>query len=492
VTHVPTDGTALALSDPMRLSNNPKNPRPSPGLLPLDSGALSRVRVFATLLAFGTASLFASTAFAQGNAGDQGGECTGGLCGTPNQSGGGCSCSCGCSILINRTDVGNTYQYADDYDNDGIEDDFDNCPFVPNADQADGDGDGIGDQCDNCARVSNRNQGDIDGDGQGDLCDLDMDNDGIPNEQDNCPLIANPSQKNVGGDTVRGDACDPDADGDGIPNAMDPCPLDPRNVPGSATCHSDDDSDGVPDDVDNCPGVRNFEQGDVDHDGVGDVCDGDMDGDIVANPNDNCPRHPNPDQKDSDRDGLGDLCDDRDCYVIDRSDTNHCLDVSQTFTVLSLPSDTAPIGEPHRLHIFANRENVAMRYTWSIISRPKGSSDAKILNPRGSVTYSNSFEYRYLKDQVAEFVADQPGDYEVQLSAELVFPDAKYPDINTSRTSFKLTATDSGKGGGCVCTVPQAASGGGLLIALFGVGLVLTMRARRRGQETRPQVLETR
>jgi len=92
------------------------------------------------------------------------GECTSGLCGTPDESGGspcvdgvcaGCGCGCG-SILIANTDLGDTYQYSDDFDEDGIEDDFDNCPFVPNRDQADSDGDGVGTACDNCADVAEK------------------------------------------------------------------------------------------------------------------------------------------------------------------------------------------------------------------------------------------------------------------------------------------------------------------------------------------------
>jgi hypothetical protein len=47
----------------------------------------------------------------------------------------------------------------------------DNCPGVPNPDQADRDGDRVGDACDNCPTVPNTNQADTDRDGAGDACD---------------------------------------------------------------------------------------------------------------------------------------------------------------------------------------------------------------------------------------------------------------------------------------------------------------------------------
>jgi hypothetical protein len=75
---------------------------------------------------------------------------------------------------------------ATDTDGDGVPDDDDNCPAVPNPDQADHDGDGAGDACDAC---------------------LDQDADGLCIAEDNCPVVANPDQSDLDGDG-RGDVCD--------------------------------------------------------------------------------------------------------------------------------------------------------------------------------------------------------------------------------------------------------------------------------------------
>jgi hypothetical protein len=139
-----------------------------------------------------------------------------------------------------------------DVDGDGVIDSADNCPGVPNADQADFDADLLGNACDNCPSVANQGQADGDSDGVGDACD-------------NCPSVANADQANLDNDTL-GDACDPDLDNDGVVNAAD-----------------------------NCPRTLNADQRDKDHDGVGDACD-------------NCPKKDNPDQADSNHNGIGDAC----------------------------------------------------------------------------------------------------------------------------------------------------------------------------------------
>lgn len=87
-----------------------------------------------------------------------------------------------------------------DFDGDGHDDLFDNCPIQPNPGQEDQDGDGVGDVCDNCPSNANPGQGDNDGDGIGDICD-------------NCITKVNSNQN--------------DADLDGFGDVCDAAPLNP-------------------------------------------------------------------------------------------------------------------------------------------------------------------------------------------------------------------------------------------------------------------------
>ncbi|MCB9537403.1 MAG: hypothetical protein H6704_14210 [Myxococcales bacterium] len=73
------------------------------------------------------------------------------------------------AILVLQRSLGGVCIIDDDAD--GLCSTEDNCPDVPNPDQADRDGDGVGDVCDNCPDVPNRDQTDDDGDGVGDVCD---------------------------------------------------------------------------------------------------------------------------------------------------------------------------------------------------------------------------------------------------------------------------------------------------------------------------------
>jgi hypothetical protein len=210
----------------------------------------------------------------------QDGECDGGLCGTPEESGGGGGG--GGSVLIANTDQGDTQQFADDFDEDGMEDDFDNCPWVANPDQMDIDSDGWGDACDTCRTSWNPNQFDHDADGLGDSCDEDLDGDSVNNSDDNCINVNNPSQTDTDEDGW-GDVCDSDDDNDGVLDVTDECPLlHRRDYTKNMQCVTDRDADSINDHVDNCVTVYNYHQLDTDRDGIGDECDYDIDGNGIS------------------------------------------------------------------------------------------------------------------------------------------------------------------------------------------------------------------
>ena len=60
-----------------------------------------------------------------------------------------------------------------DRDNDGVADNIDNCPDLPNPGQENEDGDAFGDACDGCPPIANDTPSDADNDGVDDACDPD-------------------------------------------------------------------------------------------------------------------------------------------------------------------------------------------------------------------------------------------------------------------------------------------------------------------------------
>ncbi|MFN0063861.1 MAG: cell-cell cohesion MYXO-CTERM protein MtsC [Myxococcaceae bacterium] len=417
---------------------------------------MSKLNVF-KLLALGVALSAATPALAQTSPDNP--ECLGSACGAPNEQGGGCGCGCGCSVWVAMTDDGDTLSYTDDADGDGRADDRDNCPFVSNRDQVDGDGDGAGDLCDNCSAVSNPGQLDHNGDGEGNDCDADVDGDGHANGADNCSEIANANQRNSDGD-ANGDVCDTDDDNDGTPDGSDDCPLGPANG-----CNIDTDTDGVGDGYDNCPEVSNADQANADNDGYGNVCDADRDNDGVLNAADNCVLAANSTQQDDDGDNRGNACDSVFCQVVDPANPDDCLDPRGAFKVATGNRISTRAGEKVRLPLFANRNNAAINYTWTVTRRPEGSR-AAVVNPTGSASLSRQFEYAYVDGSVPNFTPDVDGEYVLQLQAELAFADRVYPNSKASAATFTV---DTMAPGGVGCTsLPIAGPAAGLALLLLG------------------------
>ena len=422
-------------------------------------------------------------------------KCEGGLCSNPYIPHQGCEpyycrgeCEGGMIANIEMDDIydpgylgdyGAASFFPPDTDRDGIEDDFDNCPFIPNRDQADRDGDAVGNACDNCAEAANDLQGDIDGDGVGDACDLDRDGDNVEDVHDNCPDWRNPDQADFDGDLI-GDFCDVDIDNDGWENVVDNCPYhycadsicfdegDPE-----VCAPSDRDIDGVQDYEDNCPLVVNPDQSDADGDWRGDLCDTDMDDDGVLNEKDNCRKLANADQKDADRDGRGDACDDRFCYVVENTDS--CLDPTGRFTVEAGADLALEPGNTVPLLVWANRKNRAIEYFWVLEKKP-GGSNTEIENPHGWVSLSTGFNYRYFEGRRAEITPDEPGEYLVKLIAKLAFADDLFPEHQTAEASFVLTAEPLARIDPPACSTVQGLRPESFLLLLIGVGLFCRAR----------------
>jgi len=105
-----------------------------------------------------------------------------------------------------------------DTDNDGIPDVNDAFP-EDSSEVKDSDGDGIGDNKDTFPEDPDEYL-DADLDGLGDSEDLDDDNDGIKDDADNCPFLPNQEQLDNDADAL-GDACDLDDDNDGYSDEVE-------------------------------------------------------------------------------------------------------------------------------------------------------------------------------------------------------------------------------------------------------------------------------
>jgi hypothetical protein len=185
-----------------------------------------------------------------------------------------------------------------DKDADGIHDDRDQCPPLPEdfdgfqdedgCPDPDDDGDLVLDADDRCPREAALEGRDEDEDGCTDPV-RDADRDGVPDGEDACPSA--PEDRDGFEDD---DGCpDPDDDHDGVIDGRDRCPTQPEDRDGfeddDGCPDPDDDGDGIADADDRCPREPEDRDGFEDDDGCPDF-DDDEDG--IPDADDRCQREP--------------------------------------------------------------------------------------------------------------------------------------------------------------------------------------------------------
>jgi outer membrane protein OmpA-like peptidoglycan-associated protein len=165
-----------------------------------------------------------------------------------------------------------------DKDKDGIKDNVDRCPTIPEdfdgfedidgCPDYDNDLDGIPDSLDRCPNVPEDKDGFEDADG---CPDNDNDSDGITDSLDKCPDAAEDMD---GFEDVNG-CPDFDNDLDGIPDSLDKCinePEDKDSFQDEDGCPDpDNDKDGIADSLDKCPNEPEVFNGLKDDDGCPDT-----------------------------------------------------------------------------------------------------------------------------------------------------------------------------------------------------------------------------
>ena len=180
-----------------------------------------------------------------------------------------------------------------DLDHDGVRDDIDGCPEIPedkdgfeDADgcpEIDNDDDGVIDKEDACPNV----KGEPSSDPKKNGCPLaDADGDGVEDKLDACPKV-----KGVASKDPRTNGCPAsDSDGDGVPDMIDKCPTQAEDKDGfqddDGCPDPDNDNDGIADRDDACPNVAGEPSTDPTHNGCPNT---DRDGDTFENDVDKCP-----------------------------------------------------------------------------------------------------------------------------------------------------------------------------------------------------------
>ncbi len=282
----------------------------------------------------------------------------------------------------------------------------------------DRDGDGIQNNKDQCPNVPE----DIDGFEDADGCpDPDNDQDRIVDIKDSCP--DNPEDYDGFQDT---DGCpDLDNDGDGIVDRADRCPDVPETVNGfqdddgcpDKVPERDSDGDGLFDNVDRCP----FDPEDFDRFQDDDGCpDRDNDNDGIFDVVDECPLDAEDLDGFEDEDGCPEYDNDRD-GIVDRDD--ECPDIPENFNNFE-DGDGCPDSAPPRL--------VVIEKTHIVIH------DKIYFETNKAIIQPISFA---LVDEIANVMLDNPNILKIQVEGhtDSVGDDAYNLDLSQRRAQAVVT-----------------------------------------------------
>jgi OOP family OmpA-OmpF porin len=238
-----------------------------------------------------------------------------------------------------------------DMDHDGVPDDVDQCPEIPE------DRDGFEDE-DGCP-------------------DIDNDNDGIIDKEDFCPNVAGVAQPgNKNGCPVS------DSDSDGVADDVDACPqakgIKTDNPKTNGCPASDRDKDGIADHLDKCPDQPEDKDGFEDEDGCPDP---DNDGDGIPDKLDACPMVAGEPSTDATRNGCPNPDRDGDTFL---NAADQCPDVAEIFNGVSDEDGCPDEGGKPLVIIDPKDPRLGIKFATPI--KFIGTAEAPLVDPRSMTT----------------------------------------------------------------------------------------------------------
>ncbi len=129
--------------------------------------------------------------------------------------------------------------------------------------------------------------------------------------------------------------------------------------------------------------------------------------------------------------------------------------------------DLQKTGIKVNLPLYANRTGAAINGKYTVLKAPSGSR-AVVEHPDVYVSHSARYAYIHEDGNVPAFTPDKDGQYVIQLTGNLAFPDRAYPEIGKSTATLTINVGEGGRASGCAA-IPVGAPAVGLAIALMAL-----------------------